>query len=62
MRVVLPADAAGLAFRPLLLAHAGGRPLAAQGVTLVRQLSPDDETASRVLSELIARVRALAAQ
>jgi tetratricopeptide (TPR) repeat protein len=35
VRVVLPQDAAWLAFRPLELAHAGGEPLAAQDVTLV---------------------------
>jgi tetratricopeptide (TPR) repeat protein len=35
VRVVLPPDAAWLAFRPLELAHAGGKPLAAQDVTLV---------------------------
>jgi hypothetical protein len=42
VRVVLPAEAANLAFRPLELAHAGGRPLAVQGVTLVTQLGPED--------------------
>jgi tetratricopeptide (TPR) repeat protein len=35
VRVVLSQDAAWLAFRPLELAHAGGKPLAAQDVTLV---------------------------
>ncbi len=33
--VVVPGDAAALAFRPLELAHADGTPLAAQGITLV---------------------------
>ena len=42
VRVVLPAEAVNLAFRPLELAHAGGRPLAVQGVTLVTQLGPED--------------------
>jgi tetratricopeptide (TPR) repeat protein len=35
VRVTLPPEAAWLAFRPLELAHAGGKPLAAQDVTLV---------------------------
>ncbi len=35
VRVILPPEAAWLAFRPLELAHAGGKPLAAQDVTLV---------------------------
>jgi hypothetical protein len=33
--VTLPPDAAWLAFRPLELAHTGGKPLAAHGITLV---------------------------
>jgi hypothetical protein len=37
VRVVAPADASGLLLRPLELAYVNGRPLAAQGITLVLQ-------------------------
>jgi len=40
VRVVVPTEAAGLLYRPLELAHAQGRPLAVQDVTLVMQGSP----------------------
>jgi tetratricopeptide (TPR) repeat protein len=42
VRVVVPGEAKALLFRPLELAHAGGRPLAVQDVTLVMQTSGDD--------------------
>jgi tetratricopeptide (TPR) repeat protein len=35
VRVIMPDQALALAFRPLELAHAGGRPLAVQGITLI---------------------------
>ncbi len=35
VRVIMPDEALALAFRPLELAHAGGRPLAVQGITLI---------------------------
>jgi hypothetical protein len=41
VRVVVPPQARWLAFRPLELAHAGGRPLALQDVTLVMEMSDD---------------------
>jgi CHAT domain/Protein of unknown function (DUF3039) len=41
VRVVAPADAADLLLRPLELAHVNGRPLAAQGITLVMQPKAD---------------------
>jgi hypothetical protein len=37
VRVVIPAEAVALCFRPLELAHAGGRPLAIQDVTLIME-------------------------
>ena len=40
VRVVLPAEAGWLAFRPLELAHANGKPLAVQDVTLVMDTGP----------------------
>lgn len=40
VRVIVPDDAQDLLFRPLELAHAGGRPLFAQGVTLVTETGP----------------------
>lgn len=51
VRVVVPADAAGLLLRPLELAYVNGRPLAAQNITLVLQHSagpvPGDFSAPR---------------
>ena len=41
VRVIVPEGARALLFRPLELGHAGGRPLARQGVTLVMQLAGD---------------------
>jgi tetratricopeptide (TPR) repeat protein len=41
VRVILPQDAELLAFCPLELAHAGGRPIAAQQVTLVMDTGAD---------------------
>ena len=40
VRVVVPEDARALLFRPLELAHANGRPLAVQDVTLVMEEGP----------------------
>jgi tetratricopeptide (TPR) repeat protein len=48
VRVVVPESARALLFRPLELAYAGGRPLAAQDVTLVMQTSNDDSAGSAV--------------
>ncbi len=45
VRVVVPAQARSLLFRPLELGHAGGRPLAVQDVTLV--MDPRRATARR---------------
>jgi tetratricopeptide (TPR) repeat protein len=42
VRVVVPEAAQALLFRPLELAHAGGRPLSAQDVTLVMQAGRED--------------------
>jgi tetratricopeptide (TPR) repeat protein len=56
VRVILPAEAADLAFRPLELAHAGGRPLAAQRVTLVTQLGPEH---GKALAPVRERLRVL---
>jgi hypothetical protein len=42
VRVVVPEDARALLFRPFELAYTGGRPLAAQDVTLVMQTADDD--------------------
>lgn len=42
VRVVVPEDARTLLFRPFELAYAGGKPLAAQDVTLVMQTADDD--------------------
>lgn len=47
VRVVAPAESANagsLLFRPLELAHVGGRPLSVQDVTLVMQPDGDDDT------------------
>jgi CHAT domain len=45
VRVVVPEEARSLLFRPLELGHAGGSPLARQGVTLVMQLAGDRDGA-----------------
>jgi hypothetical protein len=45
VRVVVPEEARWLLFRPLELAHASGRPLALQGVTMVMQLAGDRDDA-----------------
>jgi hypothetical protein len=42
VRVVVPAAAEALLFRPLELAHAGGEPLSAQEITLVMQAGRED--------------------
>ena len=56
VRVVLPPGAADLAFRPLELARAGGRPLAAQRVTLVTQLESEQR---QILVPVSGRLRVL---
>ncbi|HLJ99466.1 MAG TPA: CHAT domain-containing protein, partial [Streptosporangiaceae bacterium] len=48
VRVVVPESAKALLFRPLELAHAGGRPLTAQDVTLVMQTAGDDSAGDAV--------------
>ena len=50
VRVVVPEEARWLLFRPLELAHAGGRPLALQGVTMVMQLTGDRDDAEVTLA------------
>lgn len=45
VRVVVPGEARALLFRPLELAHAGGRPLSLQDVTLVMQAGEDGDGA-----------------
>jgi len=40
VRVIIPAEALALCFRPLELAHSGGRPLAIQDVTLIMEPTP----------------------
>jgi hypothetical protein len=47
VRVVVPPGAAELLYRPLELAHAGGKPLAVQGVTLVMEVGTDDAPAEK---------------
>jgi hypothetical protein len=42
VRVIIPAEARALCFRPLELAHAGGRPLAVQDVTVIMEPAPED--------------------
>ena len=44
VRVVVPAEARSLLFRPLELGHAGGKPLAVQDVTFIMQLGIGDGT------------------
>jgi CHAT domain len=46
VRVVVPEDARALLFRPLELAHANGRPLAVQDVTLVMEQGPGQSRAT----------------
>jgi hypothetical protein len=43
VRVVVPPEARVLLFRPLELAHVGGRPISVQGVTLVMEPPDDDD-------------------
>jgi tetratricopeptide (TPR) repeat protein len=45
VRVIVPPEAQVLLYRPLELAHVGGKPIAVQGVTLVMQPADDDDAA-----------------
>jgi hypothetical protein len=60
VRVVVPAQAEQLLVMPLEIAHARGRPLALQGVSLVFEAPPDPNTAPPKAAPIGDRLRLLA--